>query len=170
MVSDGWRVRLPGRASERKVCGQRGSPPGRGRNRAEGALAGAPGCARHGGGSARRGRGRRCRPRMVRTGAEWSHAGAEGVRAGAEHVSLPETGIRNSYAPEVHYTLTPVHIARHGADSAWICPSRAPRHCLARSRGRYAVVRPLLLKLLLRSLELTIEAGRSLVSRLHFTF
>ena len=44
--------------------------------------------------------------RMVRAGAEWSHAGAEGARAGAEHVSLPETGIRNSYAPEVHYTLT----------------------------------------------------------------
>ena len=50
--------------------------------------------------------------RMVRAGAEWSHAGAEGARSGAEHVSLLETGIRNSYAPEVHYTLTSHHEAR----------------------------------------------------------
>ena len=50
--------------------------------------------------------------RMVRAGAEWSHAGAEGARAGAEHVSLLETGIRNSYAPEVHYTLTSHREAR----------------------------------------------------------
>ena len=50
--------------------------------------------------------------RMVRAGAEWSHAGAEGARAGAEHVSLLETGIRNSYALEVHYTPTSHREAR----------------------------------------------------------
>ena len=44
--------------------------------------------------------------RMVRAGEEWSHAGAEGARAGAEHVSLLGAGIRDSYAPEVHHTLT----------------------------------------------------------------
>ena len=80
-------MRLPGRASEQRVCGL-----GR-RGRAPGQRLQVPG-------------------RMVRAGAEWSHAGAEGARAGAEHVSLLETGIRNSYAPEVHYTLTSHREAR----------------------------------------------------------
>ena len=48
----------------------------------------------------------------ARAGAEGSHAGAQVARSGAEHVSLLETGIRNSYAPEVHYTLTSHREAR----------------------------------------------------------
>ena len=48
----------------------------------------------------------------ARIRAEGVRAWAEGARAGAEHVSLLETGIRNSYAPEVHYTLTSHREAR----------------------------------------------------------
>ena len=104
--------------------------------------------------------------RDVRATAEGARAGAEATGAGGGWCALGRSGRtpgrrvcalgqstlhyrrRGSAIPTpLKSTIPLLHIARHEADSAWICPLCAPRHCLARSGARYAVVRPLLLKL-----------------------
>ena len=66
----GWGVRLPGRASEQRVCGlgRRGRAPGRARAGAEDALAGAWGV--------------RATAEGARAGAEAAGAGEDGARRG----------------------------------------------------------------------------------------
>ena len=98
------------------------------------------GCAGLGGGGARRDRGCRCR-------GGWGAPGRSGRTPGRRGRALGQSTFhyrrRGSGIPTpLKSTIPLLHIARHGADSAWICPLRAPRHCLARSRGRYAVCVP----------------------------
>ena len=120
-----------------------GRAPGRAR-RGGGCARWGAGCARYGGGGARRDRGCRCRGGWCAPGRSGRTPGRRGHAPGQSTFHYWRRG--SGIPTPLKSTIPLLHIARHGADSAWICPLRAPRHCLARSRGRYAVVRPLLLK------------------------